>query len=91
MIKRENLPPEFQKTLFWDVEIETMHLEKHARFIIERVVSRGNRQDWQWLKKVYGKERIRDEALRIRSLDKKTLSFLSIYLGVEKAEFRCCG
>ncbi|HCC54585.1 MAG TPA: hypothetical protein DEQ20_06635 [Desulfobulbaceae bacterium] len=81
---------EFNKNLFWDVQVETLDLEKHARFIIERVVSRGNRQDWQLLKRVYGKERIRDEAVRIRSLDKKTVSFLSVYLGLEKAEFRCC-
>ena len=81
---------EFKKSLFWDVHIDSLDLEKHARFIVERVVSRGNRQDWQLLKEIYGKERIRKEAMRIRSLDPKTVSFLSVYFGMEKNEFRCC-
>ena len=81
---------EFRKSLFWDVQIDSLDFEKHARFIVERVVSRGNRQDWQLLKKFYGKERIRKEAMKIRSMDQKTVSFLSVYFEVGKNEFRCC-
>jgi len=82
---------EFNKGLFWDVQIDDLDLETHARFIIERVVSRGSLPDWHLLKKIYGKERIKHEVLRIRSLDRKTVSFLSAYYDVEKADFRCCG
>jgi hypothetical protein len=81
---------EFNKALFWDVQIASLDLETHARFIIERVVSRGSLPDWHLLKKIYGKERIKQEVLRIRALDRKTVGFLSVYCGVEKADFRCC-
>lgn len=81
----------FNKALFWDIQIDSLDLETHARFIIERVVSRGNLPDWNLLKKIYGKERIKQEVLRIRSLDRKTVGFLSVYCGVAKADFRCCG
>ncbi len=80
----------FDKALFWDIEENSLDLQIHARFIIERIVSRGDRADWQRLKTVYGKEKIREEALQIRSLDQKTVSFLSAYFGVEKRAFRCC-
>ena len=82
---------EFNKALFWDVQIESLDIETHKRYIIERVVSRGNRADWELLKEIYGKKRIKQEVLKIRSLDKKTVSFLSVYLGVERTDFRCCG
>ncbi len=82
---------ELNKALFWDVQIDSLDIETHARFIIERVVSKGNLADWNLLKKIYGKKRIKQEALGIRSLDKKTVSFLSAYFDVEKSAFRCCG
>jgi hypothetical protein len=81
---------ELNKALFWDVQTDTMDIEIHSRFIIERVVSRGNMTDWNLLKKIYGKEKIRAEVVRIRSLDRKTLSFLSAYFGIEQKDFRCC-
>lgn len=80
----------FQKALFWDVKIDALDIEAHARFIIERVVSRGNLADWNLLKEIYGGERIKNETLRIRCLDKKTLSFLSAYFNIKKTEYRCC-
>ncbi len=52
--------------------------------------TRGNLQDWNILKKIYGKKRIKNEVLKIRCLDKKTLNFLSVYFTVDKADFRCC-
>lgn len=79
----------FTPSLFWDVAPDSLDIEAHSRFIIERVVSKGNLQDWNLLKKIYGKERIRTDVLQIRYLDKKTSSFLSVYFGVEKAYFRC--
>ena len=80
---------EFNKALFWDVQIDSLDIETHARFIIERIVSRGDLADWKLLKKIYGKKKIKQEVLGIRSLDKKTVSFLSVYFGMEKADFRC--
>lgn len=87
-MNRSNL--EFNKALFWDVQIDSLDLETHARFIIGRVVSKGGLADWNLLKKIYGKKRIKQEAVGIRSLDQKTVSFLSVYFGMEKTDFRCC-
>ncbi len=80
----------YRKALFWDVDPGSLDVEAHSRFIIERVVARGNMQDWLMLKKLYGKKRIKAEVLQIRCMDKKTISFLSAYFRVEKSDFRCC-
>jgi len=81
---------ELNKALFWDVQFDKLDIEAHARFIIARVVSRGNLADWALIKKMYGLKRIEQESVRIKSLDRKSLSFLAAYFFRDKKEFRCC-
>lgn len=77
------------KSLFWDIDINMLDYDKHTRFIIERVLLKGDLPDWFELKKIYGTERIKKEILQIRYLDKKTLSFLSLIFDIPKEKFRC--
>ena len=78
------------KALFWDVNAETLDYDIHAGFIMERVITRGSIDDWLTLLNVYGKQRISEEVIHIRSLDPKSLNFLSVFCNIDKAEFRCC-
>jgi len=82
---------EFDRALFWDIDPMNLDIDKHSRFIIERVLNKGGLEDWYTLKKIYNLSIIRDESVNIRTLDKKTLSFLSNYFGVDKKQFRCYG
>lgn len=79
----------FSKNLFWDTEEATIDGEKHARFIIERVITRGRLRDWFTLVRLYGLERIKQEVLKIRYLDPVTLQFCSNLFNVPKSNFRC--
>ncbi len=80
---------QLSKTLFWDTDINKLDYDKHARHIIARVLMRGTLNDWFEIKKYYGKERIKNEALQIRYLDKLTLNFCSQYFGIPRNKFRC--
>ncbi len=75
--------------LFWDIDITTLDPEAHAQYIIGRVVSKGNLSDWNTLKQLYGHQRIRQEVVNLRSLDAKSLNFLSSYYDIDKKLFRC--
>lgn len=79
----------FSRSLFWDINLDSLDLEIHKRFIIERVSSRGDLTDWRRLREVYSLDTLKSEAVLIRSLDKKTLNFLSFFLEIPKKEFRC--
>ncbi|MFO7789879.1 MAG: DUF6922 domain-containing protein [Bacteroidota bacterium] len=81
--------PKLNKSLFWDVEINNLDYEKHKRFVIERVLTRGNLSDWKELKSFYGLKTIQNEALQIRYLDKKTLNFCQTLFNIPKEKFRC--
>ena len=85
MLKELNI----SEYLFWDTDINSLDKEKHARFIIGRVIMRGTLEDWKTIKKVYGLSRIKSEMLSIRHLDKVSLSFLSAYFNTPKNKFRC--
>ncbi|MEQ1745186.1 MAG: hypothetical protein ABMA02_07170 [Saprospiraceae bacterium] len=80
---------DFSPNLFWDTDETTLGAEKNARFIIERVLSRGRLSDWFALVQLYGLERIKKEAMQIRYLDQVTLSFCSAIFGMPKSRFRC--
>jgi hypothetical protein len=75
--------------LFWDTDPSKLDYNKKARYVIGRVVTFGSLADWEAILSYYGPERVRDEMLEERYLDKKTLNFLSFYFDKPKTEFRC--
>ena len=77
------------KALFWDIDFEKIDYQKHIRFVIERVLTRGNLSDWFELKKQYSSEQIKKEIIEIRFLDEKTLNFCSYLFNIPKEQFRC--
>ena len=89
MEDNKNIVETLSKHLFWDVSIDDIDIEKHQKFIIERIVKRGNLKDFRLLLKVFNNEVIIQNIIKIRSLDAKTLVFLSSFFDVDKNKFRC--
>ncbi len=80
---------DFSPHLFWDVDLTKFDLYKHKIFLVERVLQYGKLEDWTNLKNLYGRGKIKEISLEIRSLDAVTLSFLSTIFNIDKTEFRC--
>lgn len=80
---------DFSKHLFWDVDKNTLDLEKHKRYIINRVLDYGLMKDWRLIHEYYGIDRIGEIATEIRDLDPKSLSFVSLLSGIPIDKFRC--
>ena len=66
---------QLSKVIFWDTAYEVIDWDNKARFVIGRVLMYGTIADWNTIKAYYGLERIKQEMLHERYLDKKTLSF----------------
>ena len=83
------MKPQLKKSLFWDIDYNTLDYEKNARFIIARVMMRGNLNDFFELKKYYGLDKIKQEVVKVKYLDKLTFNFCQVLFKLNKEDFRC--
>jgi hypothetical protein len=74
--------------LFWDTDAGTLDYERHAAYIIGRVLERGTLDEWREIKAYYGLERIKQETLKARYLSKSVLSFCSNLFEIPVEKFR---
>ncbi len=72
----------FSKYLFWDASLDTIDINLHKKFIVERVVTRGFLQDLYLLQKLYSNSEISDALKKSRVLDRKTANFCSFYFNI---------
>jgi len=77
------------KHLFWDVNRDTLNLDKNKAYIIKQVLEYGLIEDWRMIYRYYGISLIAKEAKYFRELDKKALSFVSFVSKTPIEEFRC--
>ena len=77
------------KHLFWDINRNTLDLEKNKAYIIKQVLEFGLIEDWKLIYNYYGISIISNEAICFRELDKKALSFVSFISKIPIEKFRC--
>ncbi len=88
-MKKEIQPTDFSENLFWDVDSETLNMERHAKYIIARVLELGTLADWRLLCRRFTLPGIVEISKKLRVLDSKALEFLSVVGRTPKKEFRC--
>ncbi|MDP3957510.1 MAG: hypothetical protein Q8Q10_03355 [bacterium] len=75
-----------KRALFWDIDLEAMDLKQHKYFIIERILARGDADDFRWAEKAYGNGVLKETLLQAKTLDKKSLSFWCFYFNIDKQQ-----
>ncbi len=80
---------QFSNHLFWDIDKAHVNLRQHKSQIIFKVVEFGFLSDWELIKELYSKEEIVEVVTNLRTLDKRTHSYLSLVLNIDKTKFRC--
>ena len=86
---RDVLPTDFSTNLFWDVDVATVDLARHRKYVVARVLEHGTLADWHLLCRCFTLASIIDIARTLRSLDVKALSFLCVVGHVPRESFRC--
>ena len=81
--------PLLSKQIFWDTDMSQLDYKKHANAIIVRVLERGNMEEWNEIKRYYGHEKIKEAAMKARSLSKKTFHFVANLYSIPLTKFRC--
>ena len=75
--------------LFWDMKPGSADLVKHQRLIVERVIQRGSRKDFDLLQMVYNRETIRTIIRQIAWLNEKDMVFVHVYFDIPFFFFFC--
>lgn len=85
----KNRPFDLSPYLFWDIDIASLNSEKHAAYIIDRVLSLGTMEDFRRIISGYGVEKIKEVIINLRYLDDTVLHFCSLYFTIPLSDFRC--
>jgi hypothetical protein len=85
----DNIITKLSKTLFWDVELSSIDPQKHASYIIDRVMQQGTWEDFRAIKTHYGIDKIKDVVKKLRYLDVRVMHFCHHYFDIPFNDFRC--
>ena len=75
--------------LFWDVDRAFVDLERHAPWLVKRVLEYGRWSDWQAIVGHYGKPRLISIVTRLRALDPRARNFCEVWFQLPAESFRC--
>jgi len=66
-------------SLFWDVYQRTVDPDRHARWLLERILERGRWEDWESVRDNLGRKQL-DGLYETIRVSPKSLNFLRVYL-----------
>ena len=78
-----------RETLFWDVNQAELNTHTSKSLIIERVLTRGNMNEFKQLIRFYSIQELTHTVLKIGYMDSRTLNFIAEYLNLSKEDFLC--
>jgi len=89
MINKKTALPEFLRPYFWDVKFEELEIQKKPRFILKRIIDRGNITALRWVLTQFNVDDIRDLVLTSRDLSRKTANFWTLILDLDPKKVPC--
>jgi hypothetical protein len=73
-------PHIINQVLLWEYDLETFNYKKSYKIVIERVLERGNLEEWKEMVKLYSKEQILETIEWSAQLDKRDKEFSKFFL-----------
>jgi len=75
--------------LLWEFNLETFDYQKSRSMVVERVVQRGDTDDWLTVFNLYGYEGVREQIKQIPYLNNKDMNFVRVIFEIPLTELRC--
>ena len=74
------MQPAIRKHLLWDFDIATFNFVQGASLVIERVIERGNLEDWKAMIHFYSKPTVLEISKKSRQLGLKDKNFTELII-----------
>ena len=81
--------PVFLKRYFWDVDLAQLDIEKHSRFIIERILERGRLEAVRWMEETFSPLQIKQVIKTSKNLSPRSANFWSFIFHLPKNQILC--
>ena len=82
--------PNFHPKYFWEYHFDRIDWRKHDLMVIERILERGNENDWKELVRFYSEERVVHTVKNVLPyLTDDTITRCCAYFHLRKEELRC--
>lgn len=79
-----------EPTLFWEYDLENFDWWNSRRLVVQRVIERGDPDDYEAMYKLYGgKGKVREIVKEVRELSPIDLNFVCRYFKIDKEEMEC--
>lgn len=72
--------PTFRQSLFWDVDPKAINPQKHASYVIERILDFGNDREVTWMWHYYDRKLIKDVVKNSRVLHLKSKALWNLLI-----------
>jgi hypothetical protein len=84
------IKPNLDKRWFWDFDYDQIDWQASYKSIIERIIERGNKQEWEELIRFYGRDKVIN-ALKneILFLPDYAIENVCQYFPIRKEEMKC--
>jgi hypothetical protein len=76
----QKLVPAIRPHLLWEYDLTDFNFEKSADIVIERIIERGNMEEWRQMLRHYGIQKVLAVARSSRQLDVRHKQFTEIYV-----------
>jgi hypothetical protein len=73
-------PHIINQALLWEYDLDTFNYEKSYKIVIERVLERGNLEEWREMVRLYSKEKILETIEWSAQLDRRDKEFSKFFL-----------
>lgn len=85
----QNRHTKIRDHLLWDCNLETFDYNTGKSIVVERVVQRGNMDDWLTIFNLYGVDIVIEEIKKIPYLNAKDLNFVHKIFEIPLNELKC--
>ena len=69
---------QLRPALFWDTDTKKLDIQKHAKYIIERIMDFGNEDEARWMRRYYPKSLLAEVVRKSRVLGSSSRTLWTI-------------
>ena len=84
---KNNIPKKYE-IYFWDTKFDELDIVENKRYIISRLLNKGDLEELIWLRKIYNDDDFIDVAKQRRDLDPKVANYLKNKYNLRKKEMK---